>query len=362
MKLKQLFVSTLLLSGLAVAADSMAMPDIVFKPLSGIGNDDALSAAAGGAFKGALPSYENDGNENTTTRAGLRVRKSSAIVALQHNLGIDAAGHLIDVTKFVMAVNKILPAENALKAEDLAGLDNVVISMLPGSQDVLTDLAPDSKQHPIVDLHVRFTLTAQPGKKIGGKNVSRLVLDGPAKVKLTDYRRVDQSTIMATKTPVRITIKGNKPGNVTYGELVKVLDNYFDITDPAFTTTLFPIWNVDPATDKPMFTDKASGEPVKHSLKGYQIDDLAEMYTGLDGKGLGDFGKARIERAVQKVSFAAAGQADSAKIKAAKDGYEGNFDVTITFIQHWSWNQAPYTERAADFTLKNVPIKINFKK
>ncbi|RMH94895.1 hypothetical protein EBB59_00965 [Lysobacter pythonis] len=332
----------------------------MFESISSITNDHALSAATGSAFKDAIPSYENDGNENTTTRAGLRVRKISVIAALQHNLGIDVAGHLTDAPKFVAALNKILPTENALKADDLANLDNVVISMQPGSKEVLTDLAPDSKQQPIVDLHLRFTLTAQAGKTIGKQNVDRLVLEGLTKVKLTDYRRVDQSTLAATKTPAHVTIKGDKPKSATYATLTQALDGYFDITDPSFATTLFPIWNVDPTTDRPMFVDKASGEPVKHSLNSDQIDTLAAMYTGLDGKGWGDFGKARIKRAVQKVSFVASNPAGGPK--STKNGYEGNFDVTINFIQHWSWNKAPYTERAADFTLKNVPIRITFNK
>lgn len=360
MKIKNLGVFTLLLSGMAVASNGITTPNVMFKSISSITNDHALSAATGSAFNDVMPSYENDGNENTTTRAGLRVRKSSIITALQHNLGINVAGHLTDAPKFVSALNKILPTEGALKAEDLANLDNVVISMQPGSKEVLTDLAPDSKQQPIVDLHVRFTLTAQAGKTIGRQNVDRLVLEGLTKVKLTDYRRVDQSTLVATKTPTQVIIKGDKPESATYAELVQALDGYFDITASSFATTLFPIWNVDPATDRPIFVDKSSGEPVKHSLNSDQIDTLAAMYTGLDGKGWGDFGKARIERAVQKVSFAASNPASS--LKSTKDGYEGHFDVTINFIQHWSWNKAPYTERAADFTLKNVPIRINFKK
>ncbi|EBR9313123.1 TPA: hypothetical protein ACWV7G_001550 [Salmonella enterica subsp. enterica serovar Muenchen] len=359
MKLKKIAVLTLLVSGMAVATGSQAATTLAFKPLSDTTTGDALSAATGGAFKGALPSYENDGNENTTTRAGLRVRKSSVIVALQHNLGIDVANHLTDVTKFVSAVNKILPADKGLKESDLVNLDNVVISMQPGSQDVLADLTPDSKQFPVVDLPVRFTLTAKPGTTMGEQNADQLVLDGMTKVKLTDYRRVDQSTIMATKTPVHITVKAHKPGHVTPEVLAKVLDNYFDITAPSFSTTLFPVWNIDPASNQPMFTDEASGEPVKHSLKNYQIDALAGMYTGTDGKGHGDFGKARIERAVQKVSFA---PVSDQKIRSVGDGYEGNYDVSITFIQHWSWNSAPYTERAASFTLKNVPVIISFKK
>ncbi|ECG2271364.1 hypothetical protein EU293_16735 [Salmonella enterica subsp. enterica serovar Eastbourne] len=359
MTFKKIAALTLLVSGMAVATGSMAATELAFKPLSDITTDDALSAATGGAFKGALPSYENDGNENTTTRAGLRVRKSSVIVALQHNLGIDVANHLTDVTKFVSAVNKILPADKGLKESDLVNLDNVVITMLPGSQDVLADLVPDSKQFPVVGLPVRFTLTAKPGTTMGEQNAGQIVLDGMTKVKLTDYRRVDQSTIMATKTPVNITVKAHKPGHVTPEVLAKVLDNYFDITAPSFSTTLFPVWNIDPASNHPMFTDEASGEPVKHSLKSYQIDALAGMYTGTDGKGYGDFGKARIERAVQKVSFV---PVPDQKIRSAGGGYEGNYDVTITFIQHWSWNSAPYTERAADFTLKNVPVIISFKK
>ncbi|HAG1966966.1 TPA: hypothetical protein G8R56_005274 [Salmonella enterica] len=359
MKLKRMAVLTLFVSGIAVATESMAATDVAFKPLTDITNSDALSAATGGAFKSALPSYENDGNENTTTRAGLRVRKSSVIVALQHNLGIDVADHLTDVTKFVTAVNKILPADKGLKESDLVNLDSVVITMLPGSQDVLTDLVPDSKQLPVVDLQVRFTLTAKPGTTIGGQNADQLVLDGMTKVKLTDYRRVDQSTVMTTKKPVHITVKGNKPVHVTPEALANELDNYFDITAPSFATTLFPVWNIDPDSNQPMFTDAVSGEPVKHSLKSYQIDALAGMYTGPDGKGYGDFGKARIERAVQKVTFSpVSGQ----KIRSVRGGYEGNYDVTITFIQHWSWNSAPYTERAADFTLKNVPVIISFKK
>ncbi|HAF5680465.1 TPA: hypothetical protein G8N93_005135 [Salmonella enterica] len=359
MTFKKIAALTLLVSGMAVATGSMAATELAFKPLSDITTDDALSAATGGAFKGALSSYENDGNENTTTRAGLRVRKSSVIVALQHNLGIDVANHLTDVTKFVSAVNKILPADKGLKESDLVNLDNVVITMLPGSQDVLADLVPDSKQFPVVGLPVRFTLTAKPGTTMGEQNAGQIVLDGMTKVKLTDYRRVDQSTIMATKTPVHITVKAHKPGHVTPEVLAKVLDNYFDITAPSFSTTLFPVWNIDPASNQPMFTDEASGEPVKHSLKSYQIDALAGMYTGTDGKGYGDFGKARIERAVQKVSFV---PVPDQKIRSAGGGYEGNYDVTITFIQHWSWNSAPYTERAADFTLKNVPVVISFKK
>ncbi|EKS3673572.1 hypothetical protein QL374_004698 [Salmonella enterica] len=359
MTFKKIAALTLLVSGMAVATGSMAATELAFKPLSDITTDDALSAATGGAFKGALPSYENDGNENTTTRAGLRVRKSSVIVALQHNLGIDVANHLTDVTKFVSAVNKILPADKGLKESDLVNLDNVVITMQPGSQDVLADLVPDSKQFPVVGLPVRFTLTAKPGTTMGEQNAGQLVLDGMTKVKLTDYRRVDQSTIMATKTPVHITVKGHKPGHVTPEVLAKVLDNYFDITAPSFSTTLFPVWNIDPASNQPIFTDEASGEPVKHSLKSYQIDTLAGMYTGTNGKGYGDFGKARIERAVQKVSFV---PLPDQKIRSVGGGYEGNYDVTITFIQHWSWNSAPYTERTADFTLKNVPVVISFKK
>lgn len=123
------------------------------------------------------------------------------------------------------------------------------------------------------------------------------------KVKLTDYRRVDQSTIMPTKMPVHITVKGHKPAHVTPDTLAKVLDNYFDITAQSFATPLFPVWNIDPASNQPVFTDEASGEPVKHSLKSYQTDALAGMYTGTDGKGYGDFGKARIERAVQDASY-----------------------------------------------------------
>ncbi|HGJ5066360.1 TPA: hypothetical protein ACJGSF_004532 [Salmonella enterica subsp. enterica serovar Muenchen] len=359
MKLNKIAVLTLLVSGMVVSTGSMAETDMAFKPLSDITLSDALSAATGGAFKGAVPSYENDGNENTTTRAGLRVRKSSVIVALQHNLGIDVAGHLTDVSKFVTAVNKILPAEKGLKESDLVNLDNVVITMQPGSQDVLDDLVPDSKQFPVVGLPVRFTLTAKPGTTIGEQSAGQLVLDGMTKVKLTDYRRVDQSTIMATRTPVHITAKGHKPGHVTPENLAEVLDNYFDITAPSFATTLFPVWNIDPVSNQPIFTDKASGEPVKHSLKSDQIDALAGMYTGLDGKGYGDFGKARIKRAVQKVSFT---PVSDQKIRSVRGSYEGNYDVTITFIQHWSWNNAPYTERAADFTLKNVPVIISFKK
>ncbi|EAS5353201.1 hypothetical protein LKW14_001914 [Salmonella enterica] len=359
MKLKKIAALTLFVSGMAVAGESLAATDITFKPLSEISAGDALSSATGGAFKGALPSYENDGNENTTTRAGLRIRKSSVIVALQHNLGIDVANHLTDITKFVTAVNKILPADKGLKESDLVNLDNVVISVLPGSQDVLTDLVPDSKQFPVVDLQLRFTLTAKPGKTIGGQDADQLVLEGMTKVKLTDYRRVDQSTIIPVKTPVHITVKGNKPEHVTPEALVNILDNYFDITAPSFATPLFPVWNIDPASNTPLFTDGSTGEPVKHSLKSDQIDALAGMYTGSDGKGYGDFGKARIERAVQKVSFApASGQ----KIRSVGKDYEGNYDVTITFIQHWSWNSAPYTERAADFTLKNVPVIVSFKK
>ncbi|ECI0840256.1 hypothetical protein AU892_24235 [Salmonella enterica subsp. diarizonae] len=359
MTFKKIAALTLLVSGMAVATGSMAATELAFKPLSDITTDDALSAATGGAFKGALPSYENDGNENTTTRAGLRVRKSSVIVALQHNLGIDVANHLTDVTKFVSAVNKILPADKGLKESDLVNLDNVVITMQPGSQDVLADLVPDSKQFPVVGLPVRFTLTAKPGTTMGEQNAGQIVLDGMTKVKLTDYRRVDQSTIMATKTPVHITVKGHRPGHVTPEVLAKVLDNYFDISAPSFSTTLFPVWNIDPASNQPMFTDEASGEPVKHSLKSYQIDALAGMYTGTDGKGYGDFGKARIERAVQKVGFV---PVPDQKIRSAGGGYEGNYDVTITFIQHWSWNSASYTERAADFTLKSVPVVISFEK
>ncbi|ECP8567614.1 hypothetical protein FU303_25255, partial [Salmonella enterica subsp. enterica] len=75
MKFKRMAVLTLFVSGMGVATESMAASDIIFKPLSEITTEDALSAATGGAFKGALPSYENDGNENTTTRAGLRIRK-----------------------------------------------------------------------------------------------------------------------------------------------------------------------------------------------------------------------------------------------------------------------------------------------
>ncbi|EDQ5929610.1 hypothetical protein XY32_002777 [Salmonella enterica subsp. enterica] len=67
MRLKRIAVLTLLLSGMAVATESMAATEVPFKPLSNITTSDALSAATGGAFKGALPSYENDGNENTTT-------------------------------------------------------------------------------------------------------------------------------------------------------------------------------------------------------------------------------------------------------------------------------------------------------
>lgn len=359
MNLNRIAALTLLVSGMAVAIEGLAATNITFKPLSEITTEDALSASTGGAFKGTLPSYENDGNENTTTRAGLRIRKSSVIVALQHNLGIDVAGHLTDATKFVTAVNKILPADKALKESELVNLDNVVISVLPASQDVLTDLVPDSKQSPVVDLLVRFTLTTKPGKTMGKQDTNQLVLKGMTKVKLTDYRRVDQSTIMPTKIPVRITVKENKPAQVTPEALANMLDNYFDITAPSFATPLFPIWNIDPASDTPLFTDESTGEPVKHSLKRDQIDALAGMYTGKDGKGYGDFGKARIERAVQKISFA---PVSSQKIKHIGNGYEGSYDVTVTFIQHWSWNRAPYTERAADFTLKNVPIIVSFKK
>ncbi|EHI3122953.1 hypothetical protein J9N36_004384 [Salmonella enterica] len=358
-EIKIIAVLTVLVTGMTVATGSMAASALAFKPLSDIATSDALNAATGGGFKGALPSYENDGNENTTTRAGLRVRKSSVIVALQHNLGIDVANHLNDVQKFVTAVNKILPADKGMKASDLANLDNVVITIQPSSQDVLADLVPDSKQFPVVELNVRFTLTAKPGTSIGDQNADRLVLDGMTKVKLTDYRRVDQSSIIATKTPVHITIKGHQPGHVTPEALAKVMDNYFDITAPSFATPLFPVWNIDPDSNQPMFTDEVSGEPVKHSLKSDQIDALAEMYTGLDGKGFGDFGKARIKRAVQKVSFI---PVSDQKIRSAKGGYKGNYDVNITFIQHWSWNNLPYTEREAEFTLKNVPIIISFKK
>lgn len=360
MKLKQVGMFALALSAMTFGANSMAASKVSFKSLSDITNADALSASTGGAFTEALPSYENDGNENTTTRAGLRVRKSSVIVALQKNMGLDVAGHLKDSEKFLAALNKILPAESALKAEDLADLDTVVISMEPATPDLFADLAPNSIQQPIVDLPVRFTLNAKEGKTIGRQAVDRLVADGITKVKLTDYRRVDQSTLAATKTPVAITIKANRPKHATYAALAQSLDAYYDITDPSFATPLFPIWNVDPETGKPMFIDQASGEPVKHSLNRQQLDALAAMYTGLDGKGLGDFGKARIERAVQKVSFAASEPVGG--VKSTKDGYEGHFDVTITFIQHWSWNKAPYTERQADFTLKNVPIKIRFTK
>lgn len=359
MKLNRTAMLALLVSGMVVATESLAASDITFKPLSKITTEDALNAATGGAFKGTLPSYENDGNENTTTRAGLRIRKSSVIVALQHNLGIDVAGHLTDVKKFVTTVNKILPADKELKESDLINLDRVVISASSGSKDVLTDLVPDSKQSPVVDLQVRFTLTAKPGKTMGEQDTGQIVLDGMTKVKLTDYRRVDQSTIVPTKTPVQIAVKGNKPAHVTPESLIKILDNYFDITAPSFATPLFPVWNIDPASNTPLFTDASNDEPVKHSLKRDQIDALAAMYTGSDGKGYGDFGKARIERAVQKVSFApASGQ----KIRPAGKGYAGDYDVTITFIQHWSWNSTPYTERAADFTLKNVPVIVSFKK
>ncbi|EPT7718452.1 hypothetical protein ACVSDK_004832 [Escherichia coli] len=359
MNLKRIAALTLLVSGMAVAIESLAATNITFKPLSEITTEDALSASTGSAFKGTLPSYENDGNENTTTRAGLRIRKSSVIVALQHNLGIDVAGHLTDVTKFVTAVNKILPPDKAMKESDLVDLDNVVISMLPDSQDVLTDLVPDSKRTPVVDLAVRFTLTMKPGKMMGKQDTNQLILNGITKVKLTDYRRVDQSTIIPTKTPVHITVKENKPAQVTPEALANILDNYFDITTPSFATPLFPVWNIDPASNTPLFTDESTGEPVKHSLKHDQIDALAGMYTGSDRKGYGDFGKARIERAVQKVSFT---PVPNQKIKPLGKGYEGSYDVTVTFIQHWSWNKTPYTERAADFTLKNVPVIVSFKK
>ncbi|STU54350.1 Uncharacterised protein [Klebsiella pneumoniae subsp. ozaenae] len=267
MKLKRIAVLTLLVSGMAVATENITIANVTFKPLAEITNSDALNAATGGAFKGVLPSYENDGNENTTTRAGLKVRKSSVIVALQHNLGIDVANQLIDATKFVTAVNKILPADKRLKESELINLDNVVISMSSGSQDILTDLVPDSKQLPVVDLQVRFALTAKSGTTIGEQNINQLVLEGMTKVKLTDYRRVNQSTIMTTKTPVRITVKGNKPEHVTEDALVNLLGDYFDITAPSFATTLFPIWNIDPVSNQPVFIDETTGEPVKHSLK-----------------------------------------------------------------------------------------------
>lgn len=381
MKLKLLAASTmltsgLLLSGLAVAADgrdaipatqqSALISKLDFKPIASITNDDALSASTGGGFKGAVTTYENDGNENTTTRAGLRVRKSSVVVALQHNLAIDVANHLTDSAKFISAVNKILPAQDALKEEDLADLDTVVITASAGSKDVITDLVPDSINNPIVDLDVQFTLTAKPGKTIGAMHVQNLVLAGQTKVKLTDYRRVNQSTIKTSQTAVHVTVKDKQEAgakSITYGKLAQALDGYFDITAPSFATPLFPIWNIDPATHQPMFIDKASGEPVKHSLNREQINTLAAMYTGLNGTGSGDFGKARIERAVQKVVFVPAqGKPDTGKITKSGGAYTGNFDVTITFIQHWSWNNDAYTDRQADFTLNDVPVKVTFKK
>ncbi|EKC6201124.1 hypothetical protein OP423_004671 [Escherichia coli] len=117
---------------------------------------------------------------------------------------------------------------------------------------MLTDLVPDSKQSPVVDLLVRFTPTTKPGKTMGKQDTNQLVLKGMTKVKLTDYRRVDQSTIMPTKIPVRITVKENKPAQVTPEALANMLDNYFDITAPSFATPLFPIWNIDPASDPPL--------------------------------------------------------------------------------------------------------------
>lgn len=380
MKVKLLVVSGLLASGL-VTANSIAAPDhahgdvpasvassaasvtrIAFKPVTSITYDDALTTATGSAFKTELTSYENDGNENTTTRAGLRVRKSSVIVALQHRLAIDVANRLTDPDKFISAMNKILPADSALSAEDLADLDTVVISAVPGTKDVISDLVPNSIHRPVVDLDLQFTLTAKPGKTIGAEKAAQIILAGQTKVKLTDYRRVDQSTMLAAKTAVPVTVSGKAPAKVTYETLVKALDGYFDITDSSFATPLFPIWNVNPATDKPVFINQANGEPVKHSLNASQINTLASMYTGPDGKGSGDFGKARIERAVEKVVFTPA-QGRKAEDKVTKSGssYEGQFDVTITFIQHWSWDKSAYTDRAADFTLKNVPVKVMFK-
>lgn len=378
MKLNVIAASVLLLSGFAVAADnttatsvtpssssiaSTSVMYIAFKPIDSISNDDALSAATGGAFKDTLTSYENDGNENTTTRAGLRVRKSSVIVALQHYLGINVAGQLTDPAKFIKAINKILPADKALQDSDLTNLGMVAVNMAANTNDVISDIVPDSKSNPIVKLNVSFTLIAKPGETLGNSNTSQLVIGGESKVKLTDYRRVDQSTMKATTTPVHIVINGKKPAQVTNEALAKVLDNHFDITSADFTTTLFPIWNVDPKTDKPIFIDQSNGEPVKHSLKKQQIDTLAAMYTGLDGKGSGDFSKARIERAVQKVVFTpAAGEKADGKIKENKGKYDAKYDVTITFIQHWSWNKEAYTDREADFTLKGVPVQVSFKK
>lgn len=356
MTVRKVIALTLLLPCFAIAADKTE--NVNFKPISAMTNDDSLNASTGSAFKDALPSYENDGNENTTTRAGLRIRKSSVIVALEHNLGINAANKLSDVSKFVTQINKILPAESQLQKSDLNNLDSVVISMQPGSQDVLTDIVPDTKMSPITNVNVLFTLTAKEGQTIGKQNAHQLVLSGQTKVKVTDYRRVDQSTLMAAKKPAHITIDSKKPGQVTDRALADALNQYFDISADSFATPLFPIWNVDVATNQPMFTDKTSGEPVKHSLKSDQVNALAEMYTGLDGNGSGDFGKARIERAVQKVSFAPT--ADT-KLTKSKNNYNGYYDVTITFIQHWSWNKAPYSEKAASFTLKDVPIDVTYK-
>lgn len=375
MKLKLIAASIMLLSGIAVAAAnadkapeasfvsaaSTPLVHIAFKPVGSISHDDALIAATGGAFKGELPSYENDGNENTTTRAGLRVRKSSVIVALQHHLGIDVAGRLTDPAKFISAVNKLVPADKALQASDLTNLEMVVVGMQSATTDVLTDIVPNSINNPVINAKVNFTLIAKAGETLGSSKASQLVIGGETPVKLSDYRRVDESTMKTTTTPVKIAIEGKKPAQVTYDSLAKALDGYFDITSDHFTTSLFPIWNVDPATDKPMFTNQ-SGEPVKHSLQKHQIDTLAAMYTGLDGKGAGDFGKARIERAVQKVVFTpAAGEKADANIKDNKGVYAAKYDVTITFIQHWSWNKAAYTEREADFTLKGVPVQVSFK-
>lgn len=338
--------------------------EVQFKSVKDVMLNDTLNASTGSGFANGITTYENDGNENLTTRAGLNVRKSSVISALKNNLGVDSENKVKNLTTFFTTINKLLPENQSLKVEDFADLESVEITIGADSTKptLFSDLIASSKKSPVVTHQVNIIFWAKEGKTVGAQKVSRLKLTGMQKIRLTDYRRVDISTLQAVSNKPTLSLSSSlKPDTVTLDSIITALNKHFSISSSEFATPFFPIWNESDEVDNknPIYFIESTKNPVKHSLNEKQISDLQKLYKGTTTD-FGDFPRPRIGRAIEKVWFSIPkGHTPPTKLTETNSEYTVSLNANMDFIKHWSWGSDPYSDFIKTFIL-TVTFKVKF--
>ncbi|MDQ0513928.1 hypothetical protein J2Z62_000366 [Mycoplasmoides fastidiosum] len=337
-----------------------------FKAQDKIDLADLLSAATGGSFANGMTSYQNDGNENLTTRAGLNVTKAAAITAIKANLGIGVDNKLLSNNEFGIKFNKLLEENQQLSEIDLQNIDSVLISM-PSSADktTLNDYLPSSWVSPIVTEEITFILKAKQDQQFSHSSATELKISGPVKIKLTDYRRIDETSLVKQDNQT-IQVLGSKPmTNPKNSDLLTALNETFSIEDAKFATPLFPIWNIK-KDGTPKWFQGSTNNPVKHSLTDEQIEQLIQLWkdakpdAAVNSKG--DFPAVRVKRAVEKVNFSLAdGVNAETTVTPSSDKYSVKVNLSLDLMQHWSWNyQMAYSDAIRSYTFKDITLMISY--